>query len=79
MSKLDQLRALKAANIARNESRAKETEGKSSKAGSSELGQEERSRLSDPIKRGRPKITGQRPWEAEGMSRRTWYRRRTKK
>jgi len=27
-------------------------------------------------KRGRPRITEQRPWEAEGISRRTWYRRR---
>jgi hypothetical protein len=27
-------------------------------------------------KRGRPKVEGDRPWEAEGMSRRTWYRRR---
>jgi hypothetical protein len=26
--------------------------------------------------RGRPKITGPRPWQTEGISRRTWYRRR---
>jgi hypothetical protein len=25
--------------------------------------------------RGRPKVEGERPWEAAGMSRRTWYRR----
>jgi hypothetical protein len=30
------------------------------------------------LKRGRPKITEQRPWEAKGMSRRTWYRRQQK-
>ena len=29
-----------------------------------------------PIKRGRPRILGPRPWEAEGISRRTWYRRK---
>jgi hypothetical protein len=27
-------------------------------------------------KRGRPKVEGERPWEAEGISRRTWERRR---
>lgn len=27
-------------------------------------------------RRGRPKVTGQRPWEVEGISRRTWYRDR---
>jgi hypothetical protein len=26
--------------------------------------------------RGRPKVEGERPWEAAGMSRRTWYRRK---
>jgi hypothetical protein len=26
--------------------------------------------------RGRPKVGGERPWEAAGMSRRTWYRRK---
>jgi hypothetical protein len=25
--------------------------------------------------RGRPKVGGERPWEAAGLSRRTWYRR----
>lgn len=30
------------------------------------------------LKRGRPKVTGQRPWEAAGMSKRTYYRRRQK-
>jgi hypothetical protein len=29
--------------------------------------------------RGRPKIEGQRPWEAEGVSRRTWERRQKAK
>lgn len=29
-----------------------------------------------PLKRGRPKVEGPRPWEAEGVSRRTWYRRK---
>lgn len=29
-----------------------------------------------PLKRGRPTITAPRPWDSEGMSRRTWYRRR---
>lgn len=28
------------------------------------------------LKRGRPTITGPRPWDSEGMSRRTWYRRK---
>ena len=28
--------------------------------------------------RGRPKVEGERPWEAEGLSRRTWYRRQAK-
>lgn len=28
------------------------------------------------LKRGRPKITAPRPWDSEGMSRRTWYRRK---
>jgi hypothetical protein len=28
------------------------------------------------LKRGRPTIVAPRPWEAEGMSRRTWYRRK---
>lgn len=27
------------------------------------------------LKRGRPKITGPRPWQLAGMSRRSWYRR----
>ena len=27
-------------------------------------------------KRGRPKATGQKPWEAEGISRALWYRRK---
>jgi hypothetical protein len=27
------------------------------------------------LKRGRPKLEGKRPWEIEGMSRRSWYRR----
>lgn len=27
------------------------------------------------LKRGRPKVIGTRPWEAAGMSRRSWYRR----
>lgn len=31
------------------------------------------------LKRGRPKSTGPKPWEAEGMSRRTWYRRQKEK
>jgi hypothetical protein len=26
--------------------------------------------------RGRPKVEGERPWGAAGMSRRTWYRRK---
>jgi hypothetical protein len=26
--------------------------------------------------RGRPKVEGERPWEAAGMSRRTWYRQK---
>jgi hypothetical protein len=26
--------------------------------------------------RGRPKVEGQRPWQAEGISRASWYRRR---
>lgn len=29
-----------------------------------------------PLKRGRPTITAPRPWDSEGMSRRTWYRRK---
>jgi hypothetical protein len=29
-----------------------------------------------PKGRGRPKVEGERPWEAAGMSRRTWYRRK---
>jgi hypothetical protein len=28
-----------------------------------------------PLRRGRPRIEGARPWEAEGISRRTWERR----
>lgn len=28
--------------------------------------------------RGRPKVEGQRPWEAEGVSRMTWWRRKQK-
>jgi hypothetical protein len=28
--------------------------------------------------RGRPRVEGQRPWEKEGISRRTWERRRLK-
>jgi hypothetical protein len=30
-------------------------------------------------KRGRPKITDPRPWEAEGISRAQWYRRQAEK
>ena len=30
---------------------------------------------SEKARRGRPKAEGERPWEAAGMSRRTWYRR----
>ncbi len=30
------------------------------------------------LSRGRPKITAARPWETEGISRRTWYRRQEK-
>ena len=26
--------------------------------------------------RGRPRVEGKRPWETEGLSRRTWYRRK---
>lgn len=29
--------------------------------------------------RGRPKIVGPRPWETEGVSRKTWYKRRANK
>jgi hypothetical protein len=29
--------------------------------------------------RGRPRITGQRPWESEGISKRTYYRRQEEK
>lgn len=29
-------------------------------------------------KRGRPKVTGERDWEKEGVSKRTWYRRQQK-
>ena len=31
------------------------------------------------LKRGRPRITGQRPWEADGISRSTYYRDRQRK
>jgi len=31
------------------------------------------------LKRGRPKIVELRPWETEGISRRTWYRRQKDK
>jgi hypothetical protein len=34
--------------------------------------------LSPEKKRGRPRIEGLRPWEFEGVSRRTWERRRAK-
>lgn len=34
--------------------------------------------VSPPAKRGRPKVEGQRPWEAEGISRQAWYKRRQK-
>jgi hypothetical protein len=30
-------------------------------------------------KRGRPKVEGVRQWEAEGVARRTWYRRQEEK
>lgn len=33
---------------------------------------------STKLKRGRPKIIGKRAWEVEGISRRTWYRRKNK-
>ena len=29
--------------------------------------------------RGRPKVEGERPWEAAGVSRRTWYRRKAER
>lgn len=29
-------------------------------------------------KRGRPNVEGERPWEAEGVSRMTWHRRQKK-
>jgi hypothetical protein len=35
-------------------------------------------RRSGPRGRGRPRFEGVRPWEAEGVSRRTWERRRKK-
>jgi len=28
------------------------------------------------LKRGRPPIIGERPWQVAGMSRRSWYRRK---
>lgn len=31
------------------------------------------------VKRGRPRITEPRPWEAEGISRAQWYRRQAEK
>lgn len=34
---------------------------------------------STKLKRGRPKIAGPRPWEAEGISKRTYYRRQAEK
>jgi hypothetical protein len=33
-----------------------------------------RARQAAGLKRGRPKIPGPRPWDLEGVSRRTWYR-----
>lgn len=31
------------------------------------------------LKRGRPKVTGPRPWEEARMSKRSWYRRQAEK
>jgi hypothetical protein len=32
----------------------------------------------EEVKMGRPRILGERPWEAAGMSRSTWFRRKKK-
>ena len=32
----------------------------------------------EEVKMGRPRIVGERPWEAAGMSRSTWFRRKKK-
>lgn len=95
MTKLDQLQALRAANVARNESRAKATKAKPPKpddvpvvdrvvsrlrAGrtAQDLGQPSKvAEVAIPKRgRGRPKVQGKRPWEIEGIPRRTWYRRK---
>lgn len=85
MSKLDQLKALGAARHA--------TKGHISEKGGlhkphrvgvlakAPRQPEPRNGPAAPInlKRGRPKITAPRPWDSEGMSRRTWYRRQKTK
>lgn len=91
VSKSDQVKALREARAARNpvakEPKAKggsaaTTSGRPSK-GSGRLGagrtaQDRGVKPAVAIKRrpGRPKIEGVRPWEAAGLSKRTFYRRK---
>ncbi len=93
MSKLDQLKALgdaKRVSRNRNDEDNRSTARKADKSphravgsGDVRLGEIKGDRSIDlrptaKLKSGRPRITEQRPWEAEGISRRTWYRKRHK-
>jgi len=63
----------------RKVSRSDKTQPQSSMAASGDVS---RGTQQEPVKPtgkvGRPKVEGERPWEAEGVSRRTYYRNREK-
>jgi hypothetical protein len=83
VSKLDQLKALGDAKRAARD-RSGRSLGKGATLDLARVGKgesqraEQRPSKTAPVKRGRgrPKVEGQRPWQAEGISRASWYRRR---
>ena len=90
MTKLDQLKALGEAKR-RARKNTPEASGTARKAPSGALlgapsrnivrashqkPEQSKAAVPAPIRaRGRPKVEGKRPWELEGIPRRTWYRR----
>jgi len=68
-SKTDQLREMREARVARPKLNPFEDAARGRDPG----------KPVPTLKPGRPKIAGPRAWEAEGMSRRTWYRRKATK
>ena len=64
--------------------RSEPADGVASRLGAGRTAQDSAGPKAPPVAiqkrgRGRPKVEGKRPWEAEGMSRRTWYRRQKEK